>query len=426
MSTTNDDSLTSDATATEAAPEVAKTHENAPAPSDDAPAVSSETTEAVAATDGAEDAPMVPANGEAAAPVMDAEEAAGGDEATAEAAPAEPAPDPERLAADAARIRALFSVGDAGAEGGASEDAAPQFRLARWSRPILPALYGVDPGSADAAYAAIAEACAVAGASISDPQADEAGEPNLLIYVCKEWDELRAAPGLAGLEPELDAVIAGLAASDANQHRFFKLSRSEGIVLAVALLRLDGRMTAVSAQAAILGQAARGLALWSDAALASENPIALRRSGKAALKGWFARLLAAIYAPGAPVFSEDPALADTLAEAIGTQTGAAPAKIENGEESSDGKRKRKRRRRRGDKADDTPARNNAPDAGEQAADGEEAGEVASPSDRADSEKPEAAAETSAAEPMSAPTEAAAPTPDGASAAGEDGAAEPRA
>lgn len=283
---------------------------------------------------------------------------------------AEPAsdPDPERLAADAARIRGLFAVE-------AEDGGEPGFRVARWTRPIRLGVYGAEPASAEAISAAVAEACAVAGASIVDPEASDAGgadAPNFVIYLCDAWTELADAPGLHALEPNLEAVLAGLEASDANQHRFFRVSPREGIVFAVTLLRLDQRLSAISGQAAALGQAARALALWSDNALDVETPIALRRSGRAAFKGWFARLLGALYAEGAPAYSEDAAYAEALALEIGRaperQEGAkrrrgdkrknaaqgAEAKADSGGED-DARRKRRRRRKRSDDGEAAPS-----------------------------------------------------------------------
>lgn len=263
----------------------------------------------------------------------------------APSAAAEAPPDPDKLAADAARIRALFAVDGA-------EDGAPAFRTARWGRPIRLAVFGAEPASAEAIAAAVAEAAAVAGASLEDPAADGAeASPNFIIYLCEEWAALADAPGLRAIEPDLDAVLAQLAASDANEHRLFKVSRREGLLAAVSLLRANGKMAAMSGQAAALGQAARGLALWSEAGLAAENPIALRRSGRAAFKGWFARLMGALYAEGAPLYSEDPAYAETLAASLAASE-TPPARAEA--DAGDGVRKRKRRRR-GDKAKDAAA-----------------------------------------------------------------------
>ncbi len=294
-----------------------------------------ETAPAVEAEPGAADAVRTGADADADAE-NDSETAEEDAAEDADAASEPPAPDPERIAADAARIRALFAA--AGDE--------TSFRAARWTRPIRLAVYGAEPESAETIAAALAEAAAVAGATLADPEAEDGSEPNFLVYLCDDWAALAGAPGLRALEPELDAVLAGLAASDANQHAFFKASRSDGILLAVFLIRIDERLAAISGQAAALGQAARGLALWSDAALASENPIALRRSGRAAYKGWFARLLGALYAEGAPAYSEDPAYAEVLAEAIAVAGPTRSAGEAAPRDEGDGKRKRKRRRRR--------------------------------------------------------------------------------
>lgn len=299
-----------------------------------------------------------------------------------------PEPDADRLAAEAARIRALFA-----AEG----DSGPDFRLARWTRPIRLAVYGAEPESAETVAAALAEAAAVAGAALADPETEGEAEPNLLVYLCDAWSALGAAPGLSALEPDLERLLAGLEASGANAHRFFKISRSEGIVFAVVLLRVDATLAAVSGQAAALGQTARALALFCEDALAAESPLVLRRSGRAAFKGWFARLLGALYAEDAPAFTEDADYAQRLAAAITAPAKPAkPAKPVS--EESDGRRKRKRRRRRDEPEDAKPEDAKSEDAGTEETEPETVG-AAAQSDDAQTEQ--AAPETAPAEPSPA-------------------------
>ncbi|MEL6316678.1 MAG: hypothetical protein AAFR16_03450 [Pseudomonadota bacterium] len=256
-----------------------------------------------------------------------------------------------------ARTRAAFTHVDAA-------DGARRFAFARWTRPIAPAVYGVAETHAAAMAAGIRRAAGVAGAGAADDDPDYGA--NLFVFVCEAWVELLDVPRLEELVPDLRRLLAILSATEANQHRLFNFGEDGGIRLAVVLLRQDAEMAKQHRDALALGQAARALLTWSDAAFEDEAPVMRRRDGRFAIRAWHTRLMKVVYDPdnAIPPASDDPELAERLAEL------------------SESRRRERRDRRRERKSDDAADAGGDPPEAEAAADADAApaeGEQASAS-----------------------------------------------
>ena len=263
------------------------------------------------------------------------------------------------LARDIERVTALFtrSAGSVEALGGGP------FRFARWSRPIAPAFFGLAEESVAVMQAGFRDAAELAGVELAGEDSEIGA--NILVYAVEDWRALREAPQLSDLVPDLESLIRLLSVADASQYRIFTFTPEGGLRYCVSLLRYDDALAKLSAPSLALGQAVQALLLWSDEAFVGESPVTVRRGGKALVKSRFARLLKAAYAADSPVYSEDPALAERLAESMRAARRAgddgdreASDEGQGAEAATDGSEdvsRRRRARRRRSRAEDRSA-----------------------------------------------------------------------
>jgi hypothetical protein len=182
------------------------------------------------------------------------------------------------------------------------------FRFSRWTRPLVPVVFGTDPAGEAIFTEALRAVAGLGGLPLaaSDPELGA----NFLVFFCAGWDDLAAAPGLARLVPDLDRLLSVLKASGANQYRIFGFAPDGAIRLCLVLLRYDADLQRVSAQTLAVSQAVQALLLWSDTAFTAVSPVAvLQPAGRGVVKPWHADLLRAAYDPTLPDTADDPAFA---------------------------------------------------------------------------------------------------------------------
>ena len=187
------------------------------------------------------------------------------------------------------------------------------YRFARWGRPIVPVVFGTDDATLAVVKAATEAVVALAGHSMAeiDPELGA----NLMLFFLRDWDELRAVPGLDGLVPQLDALCIRLAAEGANQYRLFRFDADGAIKAVFGFLRLDAALLQRTAADLALLQAVRVICLWSDRAFDAASPLA-QISGRAVLRPKIAAVIRAAYAPGMPVVASDVSHALRLAARV--------------------------------------------------------------------------------------------------------------
>lgn len=203
----------------------------------------------------------------------------------------DPRPTPEE-------VTALFTAADG------------SFRFARWERPIVPVIMGVDDDSLPVLKGAIEAVVASAGHKMSDMD-PELGV-NLMVFFLRDWQELAALPDLHHLIPGLDDLLGRLEAADAKQYRLFRFEKSGAIRAAFVFVRLTGEMAEQPAETLALDQALRALLLWSETAFAEQSPLVADPQGNALLRPEIAAVLASAYDPLLPSASEDPSHAMRL------------------------------------------------------------------------------------------------------------------
>ncbi|MBL9051783.1 MAG: hypothetical protein JNK19_16845 [Tabrizicola sp.] len=157
-------------------------------------------------------------------------------------------------------IEALFTRGDGA------------YLFARWGRPIVPVVFGVNDASLAVFKGAFEAVVALAGHRMAETD-PELGA-NLMVFCFRDWQELLAVPDLGRLVPELEGLVARLAAAGANQYRIFRFEAGGAIRAAFVFLRMDEALAAMPAETLALAQAVQTVVLWSDRAFDGTSPLA--------------------------------------------------------------------------------------------------------------------------------------------------------
>ena len=120
------------------------------------------------------------------------------------------------------------------------------YLFARWGRPIVPVVFGVDDATLGVMKTAVQAVVALAGHEMEDVDAEFGA--NLMMFFCRDWNELLGVPNLERLVPGLAALVARLVAADANQYRIFRFDAVGAIKVAFVFLRMDAHLSSVPAE----------------------------------------------------------------------------------------------------------------------------------------------------------------------------------
>ncbi len=184
------------------------------------------------------------------------------------------------------------------------------YLCARWGRPIVPVVFGLEPETLPVVKGAIEAVVALAGHRMAETD-PELGA-NLMVFFFRDWAELPQVPNLDRMIPDLAATCARLTAEGANQYRSFRRDEAGGIRAAFVFLRMDDHLQAMAAEDLALAQAAEVILTWSPAAVA-EGALLVRAGGRVVLRPEIAALIRAAYDPVLPVMASDAAHAFRLA-----------------------------------------------------------------------------------------------------------------
>lgn len=185
-----------------------------------------------------------------------------------------------------------------------------QYLCARWGRPIVPVVFGVDDATLSVLKGAIEAVVTLAGHKMAETD-PELGA-NLMVFFCRDWDELPEVPNLDRLIPDLAPLCTRLAGAGANQYRVFRFDDAGAIKAAFVFLRMDDDLAAVSAETLALSQAVQTILLWSDTAFAEVSPLALV-DGQVILRPEIAGVIRAAYDRILPPVARDASHALRLA-----------------------------------------------------------------------------------------------------------------
>ncbi|WP_054005783.1 hypothetical protein [Cypionkella psychrotolerans] len=184
------------------------------------------------------------------------------------------------------------------------------YLFARWGRPIVPVVFGVEDATLSVVKGAIEAVVTLADHKMAEHD-PELGA-NLMVFFFRDWAELPQVPNLERLVPDLGPLCARLEQAGANQYRFFRFDPDGAIKAGFVFLRMDEHLQAIAAADLALAQAAQVICLWSDRAFAEVSPLALI-DGQVILRPDVAGLIRAGYARHMPVVARDASHAFRLA-----------------------------------------------------------------------------------------------------------------
>ncbi|OJY34129.1 MAG: hypothetical protein BGP11_03365 [Rhodobacterales bacterium 65-51] len=203
---------------------------------------------------------------------------------------------------DATAVEALFTRSDG------------SYLCARWGRPIVPVVFGVEDATLSVVKGAIEAVVTLAGHRMAETD-PELGA-NLMVFFFRDWAELPQVPNLDRLVPDLAPLCDRLAAAGANQYRAFRFDEAGAIRAVFVFIRMDDVLSEMPAETLALSQAAQVILLWSDTAFAGTSPLA--RVGEAVvLRPEIGAVIRAAYDPVMPVVAREASHALRLAARIG-------------------------------------------------------------------------------------------------------------
>lgn len=188
------------------------------------------------------------------------------------------------------------------------------YLFARWGRPIVPVVFGVDDRTLGIVKGAIEAVVFLAGHRMAETDPDFGA--NLLMFFIRDWDELTATPDLDRLVPDLGPLVARLKDAEANQYRLFRFDEDGAIKAAFVFVRMDAALSQVPAEDLALAQAAETILLWSDVAFRERGPLAATGS-KVILNPDIAAIIRAGYDPVMPAVATDASHSLRLAARLG-------------------------------------------------------------------------------------------------------------
>lgn len=188
------------------------------------------------------------------------------------------------------------------------------YAFARWGRPIVPVVFGVDDATLPVVKGAIEAVVALAGHRMAETD-PELGA-NLMLFFFRDWDELLAVKGLDRLVEGLSTLVPRLKARDANQYRAFRFDQTGTIKAAFAFIRMDAAMADLPATDLALLQAVQVILLWSEGAFHDLPPLA-RAGDTTVLRPEIAAIIRACYDPRMPGVATDASHALRVAARVG-------------------------------------------------------------------------------------------------------------
>jgi len=178
------------------------------------------------------------------------------------------------------------------------------YLFARWGRPVSPVIFGVEDATLSVLKGAVEAVCLMAGHHMAETD-PELGV-NMMMFFCRDWDELAGVPDLDRLVPDLGPLLGRLKGADANQYRNFRFDGAGAIKACFIFIRMDAAMQALPAETIALGQAVQSIVLWSDTAFTGSSPLAVLEGGETVLRPEIGALVRAGYATAMPVATDDP------------------------------------------------------------------------------------------------------------------------
>lgn len=191
-----------------------------------------------------------------------------------------------------------------------------EYLFARWGRPIVPVVFGVDAPTLATVKGAVEAVVALAGHKMAETDAEIGA--NLMIFFFRDWQELLEVPNLDQMIDGLADIVARLDDAGANQYRVFRFDAAGAIRACFSFIRMDAALDEVPADTIALNQAVQMILLWAERAFAAHSPLA-QAQGVAVVRPEVAALIRAAYDPVMPAVARDASHALRLAARIMAQ-----------------------------------------------------------------------------------------------------------
>lgn len=188
------------------------------------------------------------------------------------------------------------------------------YLCARWGRPIVPVVFGVDEVVLPVVKGAIE--AVVRLARHSTEETDPELGANLMLFFFRDWDELPQVPNLERMVPDLAPLCARLQAAGADQYRTFRFDEAGAIKAVFVFLRMQGALAEMTAADLALVQAAASMLSWGEGAFTRAAPL-VRAGEQVVLSPDVAGVIRAAYDPRLPAVERSPAHAYRLAARMG-------------------------------------------------------------------------------------------------------------
>ncbi|MFW2541287.1 hypothetical protein ACN2XU_01500 [Primorskyibacter sp. 2E107] len=196
------------------------------------------------------------------------------------------------------QIEALFTRSDG------------RFVFARWGRPIVPIVFGVEDKTLEVVKGAFEAVCVLSGHKMAETD-PELGA-NCMVFFFRDWGELLELPDLGRMIDGLAQTVDRLKAEDANQYRHFRFDPDGSIKAAFVFLRMDDALLAMEAETLALGQVVQTILLWSDRAFRDNAPLGRLNGGQVILRPEIAEVIRAAYDASLPVAASEASFAYRL------------------------------------------------------------------------------------------------------------------
>lgn len=187
------------------------------------------------------------------------------------------------------------------------------FLCARWGRPIVPVIFGVDDTTLATIKGAIEAVVALAGHQMAETDPELGAD--LMVFIFRDWAELLEVPDLDRLVDGLEPLVARLQAAGANQYRVFRFDERNAIRAAFVFVQMDAALSHVPADVLALSQAVQVILLWSDRAFTDQSALAVHQD-QMILRPEIADVIRAAYDPVLPAVADNPAHALRLSARI--------------------------------------------------------------------------------------------------------------
>lgn len=195
------------------------------------------------------------------------------------------APEAGGAVPDVATIRRLF----AGPDGA--------YRFARWRRPYVPIVFGVDDATLAIVKGAVEALAGIARHPVDETDAEQGA--NLMFFFVRDWPEVVALAGLDDLVPGIGALAVRLGAEGADIYRHARFEADGAIRAGFVFVRMGGALADEPADLLTLRLVLGQLLLWSDEAFQILPPL-VAAPGGAVLNPAMAAVLGAAYDPVLP------------------------------------------------------------------------------------------------------------------------------